>query len=65
MPGKRADGRRADELRPVKITRGFTEFAPGSVFYECGKTRVLCTATVEEGVPEFLVGRDTGWVTAV
>jgi len=64
VPGKRADGRRADELRPVKITRGFTEFAPGSVLYECGKTRVLCTATVEEGVPDFLDGRNTGWVTA-
>jgi ribonuclease PH len=48
----------------VKITRGYTEFAPGSVLYECGKTRVLCTATVEEKVPDFLEGRETGWVTA-
>jgi len=61
---RRADGRAADELRPVRITRGFTEFAPGSVLYECGKTRVLCTATVEERVPEFLLGKGTGWVTA-
>jgi ribonuclease PH len=67
LPGvsaKRVDGRRADELRPVRITRGFTEYAPGSVLYECGKTRVLCTATVEESVPDFLEGRGTGWVTA-
>jgi ribonuclease PH len=48
----------------VRITRGYTEFAPGSVLYECGKTRVLCTATVEEGVPEFMEGRSSGWVTA-
>lgn len=65
MPSpKRPDGRRVDELRPVRITRRFTEYAPGSVLYECGKTRVLCTATVEEGVPDFLEGRGTGWVTA-
>jgi ribonuclease PH len=64
VSGKRADGRRPDELRPVKITRGYTEFAPGSVLYECGKTRVLCTATVEEKVPDFMEGRGTGWVTA-
>jgi ribonuclease PH len=48
----------------VRIVRGYTEFAPGSVLYECGKTRVLCTATVEEAVPDFLEGRSTGWVTA-
>ena len=64
MKGKRPDGRRADELRPVRVTRGFTEYAPGSVLYECGKTRVLCTATVEEAVPDFLEGKATGWVTA-
>ena len=64
MTARRPDGRRADELRPVKVQRGFTEYAPGSVLYECGKTRVLCTATVEEGVPDFLEGKETGWVTA-
>jgi ribonuclease PH len=64
VSAKRAHGRRADELRPVRIERGWTEFAPGSVLYECGRTRVLCTATVEEGVPDFLEGRGTGWVTA-
>jgi ribonuclease PH len=61
---KRPDGRGPAELRPVRITRDFTEYAGGSVLYECGKTRVLCTATVEEKVPEFLVGRGKGWVTA-
>ncbi len=60
----RRDGRTADRLRPVRVRRGFTEYAPGSVLYECGRTRVLCTATVEESVPDFLEGRGTGWVTA-
>ena len=64
MTGKRPDGRKPGDLRPVRITRGYTEFAPGSVLYECGKTRVLCTATVEEGVPDFMEGRGSGWVTA-
>ena len=48
----------------MKVQRGFTDYAPGSVLYECGKTRVLCTATVEEAVPEFLEGKASGWVTA-
>ena len=48
----------------MKVQRGFTEYAPGSVLYECGKTRVLCTATVEERVPDFLDGKESGWVTA-
>ncbi len=60
----RGDGRAPGDLRPVRITRGFTEYAPGSVLYECGKTRVLCTATVEEKVPDFLEGKGSGWVTA-
>jgi len=64
VTAKRPDGRKPGDLRPVRITRGYTEFAPGSVLYECGKTRVLCTATVEEGVPEFMEGRGSGWVTA-
>jgi len=64
MPETRNDGRTPDALRPVRITRGFTEYSPGSVLYECGKTRVLCTATVEEAVPSFLEGRGKGWVTA-
>lgn len=64
MKARRPDGRRADELRPVRVTRAFTDYAPGSVLYECGKTRVLCTATVEEAVPGFLEGKGSGWVTA-
>ena len=60
----RAGGRRADELRPVRITRHFTKHAEGSVLIEAGETRVLCTASVEEGVPLFLKGKGQGWVTA-
>ena len=60
----RSDGRRADQLRPTKITRGFTELAPGSVLICQGKTRLLCTACWEPGVPDFLVGSGRGWLTA-
>ncbi len=60
----RAHGRRADELRPVTITRGYTRHAEGSVLVETGDTRVLCTASVEEGVPGFLKGKGQGWLTA-
>ena len=60
----RLDGRRADQLRPTKITRRFTELAPGSVLICQGRTRVLCTACWEPGVPEFLNGSGRGWVTA-
>ncbi len=60
----RHDGRAPDALRPVRFTRGFTRHAEGSVLVEFGQTRVLCTATVEEGVPGFLRGRGQGWVTA-
>jgi len=60
----RFDGRQVDEIRQVKITRGYT-FAPeGSVLIEVGKTMVLCTASVEERVPPFLKGSGGGWVTA-
>lgn len=61
---KRADGRRADELRPVHITRGYTEMTPGSVLIEMGKTRVLCTAAIDPAVPRWLQETGTGWVTA-
>jgi ribonuclease PH len=61
---KRPDGRRANQLRPVKIIRGYTKHAPGSVLISAGDTRVLCTAMVEEGVPPFLADTGTGWVTA-
>jgi ribonuclease PH len=60
----RADGRRADELRPLRITRRYTKHAEGSVLVEAGQTRVLCTASVEEGVPPFLKGKSQGWLTA-
>ncbi|MCA1841013.1 MAG: ribonuclease PH [Actinomycetota bacterium] len=61
---QRHDGRRPDESRPVKVTQGFVEFAEGSVLYECGKTRVLVNASIEDRIPEFLRGSGRGWVTA-
>jgi ribonuclease PH len=60
----RPSGRRADELRPVRLTRRFTRHAEGSVLVEFGDTRVLCTASVEERVPPFLKDSGRGWVTA-
>ncbi len=60
----RVDGRRKDQLRPVKITRNFIKHAEGSVLIEMGDTKVICTASVEEKVPPFLKGKGTGWVTA-
>ena len=60
----RRDGRETDALRPVKFTRSFTRYAEGSVLVEFGDTRVLCTASIEEGVPGFLRGKGQGWVTA-
>ena len=60
----RADGRRADALRDVKITRNYIRHAEGSVLVEFGDTKVICTASVEGGVPPFLRGKGTGWVTA-
>ena len=61
---KRIDGRRPDELRPVKITPNVLDFAEGSCIIECGRTRVLCAASVEERQPGFLRGTQSGWVTA-
>jgi ribonuclease PH len=60
----RSAGRAADQLRPVRITRGFTIHAEGSVLIEFGATRVLCTASVEEKVPPHKRGSGEGWVTA-
>ena len=60
----RPSGRKADELRAVRIQRGFTKHAEGSVLVEFGDTRVLCTASVEERVPGFLKDSGRGWVTA-
>jgi len=64
MAKPRPDGRKAAELRPVKIVRHYTKHAPGSVLISAGDTRILCTAMVEEGVPPFLADSGTGWVTA-
>lgn len=61
---KREDGRLDDELRPVTITRGFTSHPAGSVLVEFGQTRVMCTASVTEGVPRWRKGSRLGWVTA-
>jgi len=60
----RPSDRRPEQLRPIVITRGFTRHAEGSVLVEFGETRVLCTASVEAGVPRFLRGSGQGWVTA-
>ena len=60
----RNDGRANDQLRPVKISRGFTKFAPGSVLIEQGETKVICTVSVEAGVPQFLLNSGRGWLTA-
>ncbi len=59
----RPDGRVPGALRPLKLTRGVMRFAHSSCLVEWGKTKVLCTATVEESVPPFLKGKGTGWVT--
>src|SRR3974390_12597 len=61
---ERHDRRRADELRPLSNSRGYTMHAEGSALIVAGNTKVLCTASVEEGVPSFLRGKGKGWVTA-
>jgi ribonuclease PH len=60
----RSNNRRPDQLRPISFERNFTCHAEGSVLVSFGATRVLCTASVEEGVPPFLRGQGKGWVTA-
>ena len=60
----RPAGRSTSEVRPVTLTRHYTKHAEGSVLVEFGETKVLCTATVEEGVPRFLKGKGQGWITA-
>ena len=60
----RPNGRRPDELRPLEIVPDFLENPHGSALISCGKTRVLCTASVEEGVPRWLAGQGRGWMTA-
>src|SRR5262245_4216507 len=61
---RRPSGRRPEQLRPVRITRGFTKHAEGSVLVEFGDTRVLCNASVEARVPAFLRDKGVGWLTA-
>jgi ribonuclease PH len=61
---KRSSGRASDEMRAVRFHRGYTRHAEGSVLVEFGDTRVLCTASIEDGVPGFLRGKGQGWVTA-
>ncbi|KUO96698.1 ribonuclease PH [Ferroacidibacillus organovorans] len=60
----RIDGRRADELRPIAITKHFIKHAEGSVLMETGDTKVICTVSVEDKVPPFLRGQGQGWITA-
>lgn len=60
----RTNGRKSDQLRDIKVTRGFSKHAEGSVLIEFGDTKVICNASVEESVPPFLRGKGTGWVTA-
>ncbi len=60
----RPEGRTAEQIRQLKLTRNYTKHAEGSVLVEFGETKVLCNATVEEGVPRFLKGQGQGWVTA-
>ena len=60
----RADGRKYNELRPVKITNNYLKNAEGSVLIEVGETKVICTASIEDKVPPFLKGSSQGWITA-
>ncbi len=61
---KRVDGRKPDEMRKAKIKRGYLKFADGSALVEIGNTKVVCSATIEHGVPPFLKGLGSGWITA-
>jgi ribonuclease PH len=63
-PYERTDGRRADELRPLRLTPGFMPYAEGSALIEMGQTKVICTATLEERVPHFRRNTGQGWLTA-
>jgi ribonuclease PH len=63
-PAPRFDGRMPDELRPISIERDYTEMAAGSVLISFGKTKVLCTASVDDDVPRWMRGSGKGWVTA-
>ncbi|MES2153200.1 MAG: ribonuclease PH [Pseudomonadota bacterium] len=60
----RPSGRAVDQLREIRLTRHYTKHAEGSVLIECGDTKVICTASIEEKVPGFLKGKGQGWLTA-
>lgn len=60
----RNDGRLNNQLRDIRITKNFTMHADGSVLYECGNTKVICSVFIEEKVPPFLIGKEQGWLTA-
>ncbi|PHM50522.1 ribonuclease PH [Xenorhabdus miraniensis] len=64
LVGKRPAGRAAGQMRPIKMTRHYTKHAEGSILVEFGDTKVLCNASVEEGIPRFLKGQGQGWITA-
>ncbi len=64
MPWQRPDGRQPDQVRPLRFEPHFTRFAAGSVLAHCGDTQVLCTASIEPGVPSFLADSGQGWLTA-
>jgi len=59
----RIDGRKYDQIRPIKITRDYTKYAEGSVLIETGDTKIICTASIEDKVPPFLKGKGEGWIT--
>ncbi len=61
---QRADGRQANEIRPVKLHRDYLQLVEGSVLIEMGLTKVICTATIENSVPSFMRGQGKGWITA-
>lgn len=64
MQFQRPDGRAPEQMRPIKFVRGWHRFAEGSCLIEIGNTRVLCTASLSDRVPNFLKGTNTGWITA-
>ena len=64
MSWKRSDGRQANQIRPIRFEKNFTSFAASSVLTHCGDTKVLCTASIQGGVPKFLLDSGSGWLTA-
>lgn len=64
MPWQRLDQRQPDQMRPVSFERHFTQFAAGSVLAHCGQTQVLCTVSIQPGVPRWLEGSGRGWLSA-